>query len=293
MRCAECGASTAIYMKVVWSIVVIALLLVASVAAYVYYPRSEPYVSPPTVILAEPAGYGAGTSESIRVTFNKLMDESSVESSFKILPQIGGSFSWNGIYMTFTPSEPLAAETSYTVYIGSGTRDRSGLPLDCGMYSWSFSTASPPATRRDVGTGADDFWITYPTSHPSNGATVQHPEWALSAIDSGVVMILDHSEGCAPCIQMGTICRSVSSANPDITYIDLSSGTDEPDASEGFAAYDPNGGVHYVPLTIVVTKVQSPSGGTVIGWHAWEGVIDESSLQSWIADAKSHYSENG
>jgi len=277
---------------VLWSVVVIALLLVASIAAYVYYPRSEPYVSPPTVILAEPAGYGAGTSESIRVTFNKLMDESSVESSFKILPQIGGSFSWNGIYMTFTPSGPLAAETSYTVYIGSGTRDMSGLPLDCGMYSWSFSTASPPATRRDVGTGADDFWITYPTSHPSSGGTVQHPDWVISALGSGVVMILDHSEGCAPCIQQGSICRSISSANPDITYIDLSSGTDEPDASEGFAAYDPNGGVHYVPLTIVVTKVQSPSGGTVIGWHAWEGVIDESSLQSWIADAKSHYSEN-
>jgi len=277
---------------VVWSIVVIALLLVASVAAYVYYPRSEPYVSPPTVISAEPAGYGAGTSEPIKVTFNKFMDETSVESSFQILPQIGGSFSWNGIYMTFTPSGSLAAETYYTVYIGSGTRDRSGLPLDCGMYSWSFSTASPPTTRRDVGTGADDFWITYPTSHPSSGGTVQHPDWVISALGSGVVMILDHSEGCAPCIQQGSICRSISSANPDITYIDLSSGTDEPDASEGFAAYDPNGGVHYVPLTIVVTKVQSPSGGTVIGWHAWEGVIDERSLQSWIADAKSHYSEN-
>ena len=276
----------------VWSIVVIALLLVASVAAYMYYPRSEPYVSPPTVISAEPAGYGAGTSEPIKVTFNKLMDETSVESSFQILPQIGGSFSWNGIYMTYTPSGSLAAETHYTVCIGSGTRDRSGMPLDCGMYSWSFSTANPPATRRDVGTGADDFWITYPTSHPSSGGTVQHPDWVLSALDSGVVMILDHSEGCSPCIQQGSICRSISSANPDITYIDLSSGTDEPDASEGFAAYDPNGGVHYVPLTIVVTKVQSPSGGTVIGWHAWEGVIDESSLQSWIADAKSHYSEN-
>jgi hypothetical protein len=292
-RCSECGTSTAIYKKMVWGIVVIALLLVASVAAYAYYPRSEPYVSPPTVILAEPAGYGASTSDQIRVTFNKLMDESSVESSFQILPQIGGSFSWNGICVTFTPSVPLAADTYYTGYIGSGTRDRSGLPLDCGMYSWSFSTASPPSTRRDVGTGADDFWIEYPSTHPSSGGAVQHPEWVLSALDSGVVMILDHSEGCAPCIRQGTICLSISSANPDITYIDLSSGTDEPDASEGFAAYDPNGGVHYVPLTIVVTRVQSPTGGTAIGWHAWEGVIDESSLQSWIADAKSHFSENG
>ncbi|MGQ9587106.1 MAG: Ig-like domain-containing protein [Thermoplasmata archaeon] len=291
-RCAQCGASTPSFRKALWSIAVIALLFAASLAAYAYYPRSEPYVAPPTVMSALPIGYGASTNAAITVTFNKLMDEPSVESSFQLIPHVAGSFSWQGIQMTFTPSGSLAEETYYTAYIGSGTRDRSGMPLDCGVYSWSFSTAAPPSTRREIGTGVDDFWVAYPSGHPSAGQPVQHPDWVLSALGQSVVMILDHSEGCAPCVRQTQICGAIFASNPDLQYFDLVSGIHEPSASQAFAAYDPNGAIHYVPLTIVVTKAEDELGNIVVAWHAWEGVVDQATLASWIQDAKSHYAES-
>lgn len=291
-RCGECGTLTYSTKRAIIAVSAVAIVVTASILAYVYYPQEEDYTVLPRVVDYSPSGYGAATDAKIRAAFNKAMNISSVENSFSISPSVAGSFSWTGTEMTFTPSVPLVDQTSYTVAVGQGTRDSEGSQLDCVVFSWSFFTGAQPTARRDVGSGPEDFWITYPTTHPSSGGEVQHPDWVLSALNSGVVMILDHSEGCAPCIQQGSICQSISSSNPDITYIDLSAGTDEPDASEAFAAYDPNGGAHYVPLTIVVTWVQSPSGGVAVGWHAWEGVIDLDSLQSWISDAKSHYSEN-
>jgi hypothetical protein len=291
-RCGECGTLTYSTKRAIYAVAVVAILVTASILVYTYYPREEEYKVLPRVVDYAPSGYGASTGAQISVTFNKAMDISSVEASFSVIPAVAGSFSWTGTTMTYSPSGALMDQTYYAATVGQGARDMDGSQLDCVVFSWSFITGAPPTTRRDVGTGAEDFWITYPATHPSSGSAAQHPDWVQSALNSGVVMILDHSEGCAPCIQQGSICQSISSANPDITYIDLSSGTDEPEASEGFAAYDPNGGIHYVPLTIVVTRILSPSGGTVIGWHAWEGVIDQSSLQGWISDAKSHYDEN-
>lgn len=290
-RCAECGALKPSTKRALVALTVASVLVVASVAIYVYYPREE-YVVLPSVVEFAPSGYGATPSIRITATFNKPMDRTSVEASFRMIPSVQGSFAWSGTTMTFSPSSLLGDQTYYTVTVGQGSKDLEGLSLDCSVFTWSFFTGSPPTERRDVGTGADDFWTTYPPMHPLSGGTVQHPAWVLSALESGTVMILDHSEGCLPCIQQTSICEAVYSAYPGIHYFDLSSGTDEPQASEAFAAYDPNGAVHYVPLTVVVTNVHLTSGETVIGWHSWEGVIDQSSLSSWIADAMSHWEES-
>lgn len=290
-RCGKCGALTYSTKRAVYSVAAVAIVVAASALVYVYYPR-EDYRILPSVVEFTPSGYGASTGARITATFNRPMDMASVESSFSINPSVAGLISWSGTMMTFTPSEPLMDQAYYTVTVGSGARDADGLQLDCVVFSWSFFTGSPPTQRREVGTGPEDFWTTYPSSHPSSGGTVAHPQWMLSALENGVVMVLDHSEGCAPCITQGTICEAVHSENPGITYFDLLSGTDEPQASEAFAAYDPSGGIHYVPLTIIATKVISPYGDVTVGWHSWEGVIDKTSLLSWIADAQSHYDEN-
>lgn len=290
-RCGSCGAFTYSAKKAIYAVIAVAIVVTASALVYIYYPR-EDYTALPTVVEYAPSGYGASTAARVTATFNRPMNTASVELSFSISPSVTGSISWSGTTMIFTPTSPLPDQTYFTATVGSGARDTAGRQLDCVVFTWSFFTGSPPVQRRDVGTGPEDFWILYPTSHPSSGGIVQHPEWVRSALEGRVVMILDHSEGCSPCITQGAICSAVYSANPDITYFDLSSGTDEPEASEAFAAYDPSGGIHYVPLTIVLTIVSDPAGGTAIGWHSWEGVIDLTSLSSWIADAKSHYDEN-
>ena len=290
-RCGECGALTWSTKRALTAATVVVILLVAAVAVYAFYPRQEPYTPPPTVLTASPTGYSASTSSSVTVGFNKAMDVTSVESSFSISPSVQGAFTWAGYAMTFRPAQGLPDDSYFTATIGSGARDATGAPLDCGSYMWSFSTGDLPTVRRGIGTGVGDFWTVYPATHPSSGQTVIHPDWVIAALEQGVGLILDHSEGCYPCIQQTGICESVYATHPELQYFDLSSGTDEPEASQAFAAYDPNGGAHYVPLTIVVTKAEDDFGNEVIAWHSWEGVVDLVTLTSWIQDAQSYYDD--
>lgn len=290
-RCPECGTLTRSTKRGLTAATVVAMVVVAAVVAYTFYPREEPYSPPPTVITASPTGYSAPTSASISVAFNRPMDAESAESAFAISPSLEGTFTWSGYTMMFMPAQELEDDAYFTVTIGASAVDVTGAHLDCGSYTWSFSTADLPTVRRGIGTGAGDFWSVYPESHPSSGAEVAHPDWVVSALEQGVVLILDHSEGCYPCIQQTGICESVYASHPELQYFDLSSGTDEPYASEAFSAYDPNGGVHYVPLTIVVTRAEDGLGNAVLVWHSWEGVVDLVTLTSWIQDAQSYYDE--
>ena len=278
--------------KTVIAAIVVAMVIVLAAMAYAFYPREERYIPPPTVVAASPTGYGASTSAQISVGFNVLMDTASVESAFVISPNVQGAFAWSRTTMTFAPTQPLPESTYFTVTIGGNARDAKGTPLDCGSYSWSFSTAELPTTRRDIGLGTNDFWTLYPASHPSVGQEVSHPDWVVSALSQGVVLIFDHSEGCYPCVQQSEICESIYSSHPELRYFDLLSGADEPSSTQSFEAYDPNGGVHYVPLTIVVTKATDEYGNEVIAWHSWEGVVDLVTLTSWIQDAQSFYDES-
>jgi hypothetical protein len=141
-----------------------------------------------------------------------------------------------------------------------------------------------------VGTGDSDFWITYPPAHPKSGQEVIHPYKVRTALQSKPVMILTHSENCQPCVVQTEICNRIySKYASSITYMDLLSGVSEPDATETFNVYDPNDEMHYIPLLIVVTYVKDSKNHTAIGWHAWEGIVDEQILDGWIADAIAHY----
>lgn len=291
-RCPKCGTLTRSTKNGLIAAAVVAIMVVAAVGIYAYYPEEEQYLPPPTVVDASPIGYGTSATASIRVTFNRAMDVASVESSFSVSPSIPGTITWSSFTMAFTPTQNLPDDSFFTVTIGGGARDATGAPLDCGSYTWSFSTAELPTVRRGIGAGAGDFWTVYPTSHPSSGQVVTHPDWVAEALVSGVALILAHSEGCYPCVQQTGICESVYASNPSLRYFDLSSGTDEPYASEAFDAYDPNGGIHYVPLTIVVTVAKDGLGNEVVAWHSWEGVVDLVTLTSWVEDAKSYYDES-
>ena len=119
-----------------------------------------------------------------------------------------GTFSWSGYTMDVDPG---SGSPRRRVLHRDDREFRKGRstdePLDCGSYSWSFSTADLPTVRRSIGTGAGDFWTVYPTIHPSSGRTVTHPDWVIAALEQEVVMILDHSEGCYPCIQQTSDMR--------------------------------------------------------------------------------------
>jgi hypothetical protein len=280
---------------------VVVVVLSSSIIVYLNYNGGGPVIlgELPKIDFVSPEGTSVALNSWIMVWFNVEMDRDTVESAFSISPNIKGSFSWTGKVLRFSPSSSLSTGTKYMVTIGPLAADDHGQCLNTSAYCWSFTTTgeSPPPpptpTKRSVGFGSENFWVEYPTSHPLSGESVNHPSWAETALDSKIVLILDHSVGCAPCVQMSAICNAVyPSYSAVMTYLDLTSGTTEPQASEAFATYDPTGGVNYIPLTIILTEVKDPSGNVAIGWHSWEGVVDQATLQSWISDALSYFEEN-
>ena len=291
MRCPSCGKIFSSGKKML--ALVVAAVVIISATAYVYIGNRDDEGSPvnttmPSVVSNAPIGSSISTGSTISVTFSNNMVVSSVQSAFSTVPQTWGTFSWSGKKMTYTPSQPFAAATTYRVTIGSGAKCVCGNPLDCGIYAWSFTTAgSVSATRRSVGTGDDNFWTVNPADHTSPGATVNHPQWVRTAVENKVLVILTHSEGCAPCITMTEIFNKVKAKyGSQLAYYDLLSGTNEPQATETFAAYDPNGEPHYIPLPIIISK----GPGSEIIWHSWEGVVYEYEFESWIDDALSYHS---
>ncbi|MGB2825277.1 MAG: Ig-like domain-containing protein [Thermoplasmata archaeon] len=291
-RCVECTKMLPFGKKVV-AVTIAIIIVVATLGVYFLMPE-EGYEVPTTIHSVSPTSVSASTSSDIIVTFNREMNRDSVESAFTVAPSVVGVFSWSSTQLVFAPSTNLEEGSTYTVTIADSAVDLEGRHLDCGIYRWSFMTEGGTAARREVGTGTDDFWEIYPLSHPQSGTTVNHPSWVLEALEQGPAMIFIHSEGCSPCVTQTGICGSVSAAySGQISYFDLLSGTDEPEASDGFAAYDPDGGVHYIPQVIVVTKALNPADGTtIIVWHSWEGVVYEPILSSWISDAISHWDES-
>lgn len=67
----------------------------------------------------------------IVLNFNWDMDTESVEKAFSISPAVPGNFTWtNANYScTFTPSEPYATNTVYTVTLGTGACHAGGTPM--------------------------------------------------------------------------------------------------------------------------------------------------------------------
>jgi hypothetical protein len=291
LMCPGCHKLSHTGMKVL--AVGVALIVVAAALGIYFTQPDDSYRNPTAIYSVSPTSASASTSSQITVTFTRPMDKSSVEAAFSTSPYVLGTISWSGLALVFTPSTALDEGVTYTVTIGSSAVDSEGEALDCGMFSWNFVTSGGAGTIRDIGTGADDFWYTYPSTHPDSGAAVSHPIWVLDALANGPVMALVHSEGCSPCITQTAICEQVSADfSGQIVYFDLLSGTDEPEASQGFDVYDPNGGVNYIPLLIVVTYAVNPSdGSTIVVWHSWEGVVYEDILTSWINDAITHWDE--
>ncbi len=146
--------------------------------------------------------------------------------------------------------------------------------------------ADPYVFIHSIGSDTEDFWSINPADHVLPGGFVSHPSWALADLESRPLLIFTHSEGCAPCVTQTAICESIyADYSSDIKYYDILSGTDEPEATEAFTAYDPNGDPHFVPLTIVVTNGPDDS----IIWHSWEGVVQELPLSEWIDDAIAYH----
>ncbi len=142
---------------------------------------------------------------------------------------------------------------------------------------------------RTLGSSVVDFWPVYPSVNPRALQGIAHPEWVLTALATGPVMILVHQEGCVGCAFQEPVCDRLGADHADnLTYFSLLGGRDDQRLMEAMGAYDPDGGTHYVPLTILVTE-RTAGNSTVIAFHSWEGAIRSEALNSWLVDAIDHF----
>lgn len=144
-----------------------------------------------------------------------------------------------------------------------------------------------------VGTGSDDFWITYPSSNPASGAEVNHFNWIVNDLKSKPVLFVVHITGCVGCAaQAERVIEFGEEYEEYVKFYDLDAVDDAPadiiqKANEVYM-YDPTGSPGYIALTGIYTYIED-NGGVKIGWHTWEApndmTVSNSDLETWIKDA--------
>ncbi len=88
---------------------------------------------------------GAARSAATTVAFNKAMDKTSAQGAFSLKrtstgAAVGGTFSWSGNTMRFTPSSALAANAQYTAAVAGTAKDQGGTTL-ANPTVWKYVTA--------------------------------------------------------------------------------------------------------------------------------------------------------
>jgi hypothetical protein len=143
-----------------------------------------------------------------------------------------------------------------------------------------------------VGSGNDDWWTKYPEQSTGAGKEVSHPSWVLDALEKKPVLIYVHKE-CDYCVPQTEAVANVSDEfKDDITYYEINADGGDSRAEEALQAYDPNGDVSYVPMTIIVTLAPDSEGKVEPVWHSTEEVTGDDWIKNYVEDAISYYDEN-
>jgi hypothetical protein len=109
--------------------------------------RAPSDTTPPTVSSTNPANGATGVSvrTAIRAIFSEAMDPATITTATFTVSAgstyISGTVSYSGTTATFTPSRPLAYDTTYTATITAGARDLAGNAMPS-SYVWTFFTQS-------------------------------------------------------------------------------------------------------------------------------------------------------
>lgn len=86
----------------------------------------------------------------LAVEFTEPVEMASAVDAIAFEPAVEGSVSWSGSTMIFTPREPLALITTYTVTIGEGIRDLAGNRMSDLPAPFTFETTGPPEVVETV-----------------------------------------------------------------------------------------------------------------------------------------------
>lgn len=176
----------------------------------------------PVVISTDPTpGQGnVALNKIITATFSVPMDRTTLTNATFIVKQglntIAGVITYNGTTVSFAPSNPLMANTVYTVTITTGATSTQGTPL-AADYTWNFTTLPiPTVTGTDPSNNAMGVdvnkTVTANFSIPMDPLTINATTFTLrqgSTVISGVVTYTG-----------GTIAsfNPVNALNPGLVY---------------------------------------------------------------------------
>jgi hypothetical protein len=175
-------------------------------AAIEIYPSASSPGTPPSVITTNPAdgATNVGTATSVKATFSRALDASTVTSSSFTLKKadattVPATVSYDGpsTTATLTPSSALASSTTYTARLENTIKASDGTPMTS-AYSWTFTTsapATPAPVRINAGgpaytttggtsfladqsfTGGNTFSSTHSISGTTDQALYQNERW--------------------------------------------------------------------------------------------------------------------
>jgi Ice-binding-like/Bacterial Ig-like domain len=161
-----------IIMKLIRVLPIIAILFFVFVAGC---KKEASTVSGPTVTTTGPVNNATGVSRNnaVALTFSEAMDPSTINSSTFTVMQgttpVAGIVSYSGKTATFTPTNTLAAATTYTCTLTTGAKNMAGNALASNMV-WKFTTGGSTSVLAVVNIGTAGNYVILAKSAINNSA---------------------------------------------------------------------------------------------------------------------------
>ena len=241
-------------------------------------------------------------STHIRHVHDKKIEDFD-ESSVKVLPKKGKKQkkSMNhsiGIIAVILVVIVIIVGVAYFVFSGSSDdSNNNGNNGNLNNPNW-LDDYTPV---HSIGTGSDKFWINFPAGSAYPSQSPQHLTWITEALEEKPVVFVCHRTGCGPCTPQADRVKVLRETyGEDAVFYDLDYpyeqyGPPTEDILNKFYEafyYDPNGGSNVIATTGVFTLIND--GGEVkVGWHSWEGNVEDADMEDWIKDAIYYYYLNG
>jgi hypothetical protein len=142
-------------------------------------------------------------SQVLSATFSKAMNPATLNNATFLLSSPAGSvagvvtYTTAGSVATFTPTAPLAYNTTYTATITTGAIDTTADPL-AANYVWTFTTATQPTvtstTPANLATNVPVTQVLSATfSKPMNPATINTSTFTLSSPAGSVLCVVTYT----------------------------------------------------------------------------------------------------
>ena len=117
---------------------------------------------------------GIARNKVVTLTFNETMDQATINNETFTLKQgsssVAGTVSYSGMTATFTPTNILAASTTYTATVTTGAKDLAGNALAADV-DWEFTTGGTTSLLATVNLGTSGNYVILAQSAINNSST--------------------------------------------------------------------------------------------------------------------------